>query len=51
MTISTVLEVCKKYRHGVRGMLKSQLNHLLKKYLDVENYFHDGQYDKVVQQM
>ena len=47
MTISTVIEVCKKYRHGVRGMLKSQVNHLLKKYLDVELHFQVGQYDKV----
>ena len=39
MTIATVVDVCKKYRHGVRGMLKSQVDHLLKKYLEVEQDF------------
>jgi len=51
MTISPVVEVCRKYRHGVRGMLKSQVNHLLAKYLEAEQHFQVGQYDKVVCQM
>jgi len=51
MTISPVIEVCKKYRHGVRGMLKSQTHYLVSRYLDVESHFQVGQYDKVVSQM
>jgi len=51
MTIEPVVEVCRKYRHGVRGMLKSQVHHLLAKYLEVEQHFQFGQYDKVVTQM
>ena len=39
MTISPVIEVCKKYRHGVRGMLKSQTHYLVSRYLDVESHF------------
>ena len=57
MTISPVVNVCRKYRHGVRGenfleyiilslkmvfckgMLKSQVQHLLQKYLEVEQHF------------
>ena len=33
------------------GMLKSQVQHLLQKYLEVEQDFQVGQYDKVVMQM
>ena len=51
MTIAPVVEVCRKYRHGVRGMLKSQVHHLLARYLEVEQHFQVGQYDKVVCQM
>ena len=51
MTIAPVLQVCAKYRHGVRGMLKSQVQRLLQNYLDVEQHFQVGQYDKVVMQM
>ena len=51
MTIAPVVEVCRKYRHGVRGMLKSQINRLLARYLEVEQHFQVGQYDKVVCQM
>jgi acetyl-CoA carboxylase/biotin carboxylase 1 len=51
MTVAPVVEVCVKYRHGVRGMLKAQANHLLAKYLEVEQHFQVGQYDKVVNQM
>jgi len=51
MTVSPVVEVCRKYRHGVRGMLKAQAHHLLAKYLEVEQHFQVGQYDKVVSQM
>ena len=56
MTISPVVNVCAKYRNGVRGenfqeydfffkfiyfegMLKSQVQHLLQKYLEVEQHF------------
>ena len=51
MMISPVLEVCSKYRHGVRGMLRSQVQMLLSRYLEVESHFQVGQYDKVVSQM
>lgn len=51
MTISPVNDVCKQYRHGVRGMLKSQTQYLISKYIDVESHFQVGQYDKVVSQM
>ena len=39
MTVAPIVEVCTKYRQGVRGMLKSQVEHLLHKYLDVELEF------------
>lgn len=51
MTISPVLEVCTKYKHGVRGMLRSQAQLLISRYLEVEKHFQVGQYDKVVSQM
>ena len=51
MTVCPVVEVCRKYRHGVRGMLKAQAHHLVAKYLEVEHHFQVGQYDKVVSQM
>jgi len=51
MTVCPVVEVCRKYRHGVRGMLKAQVNHLLAQYLSVEQHFQVGHYDKVVTQM
>jgi len=51
MTVTPIVEVCKKYRHGVRGMLKHQVQYLVNKYLQVEEYFQVGQYDKVVSQM
>ena len=44
MTITPVIEVCKKYRHGVRGMLKAQTHHLISKYLEVETYFQVTQF-------
>ncbi len=39
MTVAPIVEVCTKYRQGVRGMLKSQVEHLLHKYLEVEQEF------------
>lgn len=33
---SPVIEVCQRYRHGVRGILKAQTEYLVSKYLEVE---------------
>ena len=34
-----MIEVCQRYRHGVRGILKAQTQHLVSKYLEVEAPF------------
>ena len=49
--IIKVVEVCRKYRHGVRGTLKAQAHHLGARHLEVRHHFQVGQYDKVVSQM
>ena len=39
MTACPLVEVCRKYWHGVSGMLKAQAHHLVTKYLEVEHHF------------
>ena len=51
MTVAPVVEVCRKYRHGVRGKLKAEVHKFLASYIEVEDHFQVGQYDKVVSQM
>lgn len=43
-----VVQLVQRYRDGIRGRTRSCVQDLLKQYLNVEQYFQEGQYDKCV---
>ena len=48
MTISPVMELCNRYKNGVKGHLKVAVSELIDAYLDVEKTFQVTHYDKVL---
>merc|ERR1712020_424749 len=48
LTLQPIMELCSRYKSGVRGQMKTAVVHLINKYLEVEKLFQVGHYDKVV---
>ena len=51
LTLEPMLELCARYRGGVRGHMKMAVCDMIKRYTDVERQFQIGHYDKVVTTM
>ena len=51
LTLEPIMEVCSRYKAGVRGQMKRAVVHLINKYLSVEKMFQVGHYDKIVSTM
>ncbi|TRY78898.1 hypothetical protein TCAL_01701 [Tigriopus californicus] len=51
LTIQPIIELCNRYKHGVKGQMKHTVCDLIQRYLDVEKLFQVGHYDKVVSTM
>mgnify|MGYP002046183517 FL=1 len=51
LTLEPLLELCARYRGGVRGHMKMAVCDMIKRYTDVEKQFQIGHYDKVVTTM
>ena len=51
LTLEPLLELCARYRGGVRGHMKMAVCDMIKRYTDVERQFQIGHYDKVVTTM
>jgi acetyl-CoA carboxylase/biotin carboxylase 1 len=51
LTLEPILELCSRYRAGVRGHMKLAICEMIKRYTDVEKQFQAGHYDKVVTTM
>lgn len=43
-----IVQLVQRYRDGIRGRTRSCVQDLLKQYLNIEQYFQEGQYDKCV---
>lgn len=43
-----IVQLVQRYRNGIRGRLRSCVQDLLKHYIDVEQHFQSGDYDKCV---
>lgn len=43
-----IVQLVQRYRDGIRGRTRSCVQDLLRQYLNVEQYFQEGQYDKCV---
>ncbi|CAM1302616.1 Uncharacterised protein r2_g1260 [Pycnogonum litorale] len=48
MTVQGMVQLVQRYRNGVRGRMKTVIQELLRKYLEVETQFQVGHYDKCV---
>jgi hypothetical protein len=48
LTLQPIMDLCSRYKAGVRGQMKTAVMHLVNKYLEVEKLFQVGHYDKVV---
>ncbi|QQP49798.1 Uncharacterized protein FKW44_010585, partial [Caligus rogercresseyi] len=48
MTVQPIIDLCTRYRNGVRGQMKDTVTDLLRRYIEVEKHFQIGHYDKVV---
>ena len=51
LTLEPILELCSRYRGGVRGHMKMAVCDMIKRYTEVEKQFQIGHYDKVVTTM
>lgn len=51
LTIQPIVEVCNRYKHGVKGQITSGVSALLDRYLQVEKQFQHGSYDKTIARM
>ncbi len=47
-TVSGIVQLVQRYRNGIKGHMKSVIQSLLKKYLEVELKFQLGSYDKCI---
>lgn len=45
-TIQSLVHLVQRYRNGIKGHMKMVITDLLKTYLNIENFFQNGQYDK-----
>lgn len=43
-----IVQLVQRYRDGIRGRTRSCVQDLLRQYLNIEQYFQEGQYDKCV---
>lgn len=43
-----IVQLVQRYRNGIRGRMRSCVQDMLKQYIDVEQYFQAGHYDKCV---
>ncbi|XP_040575050.1 acetyl-CoA carboxylase [Lepeophtheirus salmonis] len=48
MTVQPIIDLCTRYRNGVRGQMKDSVTDLLWRYIEVEKHFQIGHYDKIV---
>ncbi|EDV27057.1 uncharacterized protein TRIADDRAFT_22916, partial [Trichoplax adhaerens] len=48
LNTQTILQLVRRYRNGTRGHMKSVVISMLKKYIEVETIFNQGNYDKCV---
>eukprot|EP00095_Tigriopus_kingsejongensis_P004246 maker-scaffold711_size108467-snap-gene-0.33 protein:Tk04246 transcript:maker-scaffold711_size108467-snap-gene-0.33-mRNA-1 annotation:"hypothetical protein DAPPUDRAFT_222043" len=51
LTIQPIIELCNRYKQGVKGQMKHTICDLIQRYLEVEKLFQVGHYDKVVSTM
>ena len=51
LTLQPLIELCSKYKNGVKGQMISAVSALITRYLDVEKLFQVGHYDKVISTM
>ncbi|PSN52685.1 Acetyl-CoA carboxylase [Blattella germanica] len=48
LTTQGIVQLVQRYRHGIRGRMKSAVHELLRQYYAVESQFQQGSYDKCV---
>ncbi|CAB4070281.1 ACACA [Lepeophtheirus salmonis] len=48
MTVQPIIDLCTRYRNGVRGQMKDSVTDLLWRYIEVEKHFQIGHYDKIL---
>ena len=50
-TLEPIIELCGRYKAGIRGHVKQSVVNIINKYLEVEKMFQVGHYDKIVSKM
>ena len=48
LTLQPLIELCSRYKNGVKGQMISAVSALITRYLEVEKLFQVGHYDKVI---
>ncbi len=51
LTLEPIVDLCSRYREGIRGHMKMAICQMISRYTDVERQFQIGHYDKVVTTM
>ena len=51
LTLEPIIELCGRYKAGIRGHVKQSVVNIINKYLEVEKMFQVGHYDKIVSKM
>ena len=49
--LEPIMELCGRYKNGIRGHVKRSVVNIINKYLEVEKLFQVGHYDKIVSKM
>jgi len=50
-TVQSLVQLVQRYRNGIKGHMKSVITDLIRNYLNIENLFQHGQYDKCLTQL
>ena len=48
LTLEPLMDLCTRYKSGIRGQMKKAVCELIEQYLSVEKLFQTGHYDKVI---
>ncbi len=51
LTLQPIIELCSRYKNGVKGQMINAVSALLYRYLEVEKLFQVGHYDKIISTM